>query len=120
MEENRKPVDILGILAEMRSGRVIQDINEKFNDVIASVLDTGQKGELTVKVGIKPSRMGMGGAVLEVELSHDVKTKKPEHDIGTSVFFVTAGGDLSREDPDQTAMFEQYQKDKEENLRGRS
>lgn len=90
----------------MRSGQVASDCNAKFNEVLKAVIDTGGKGELTIKLLIKPSRMGMGGAVIEVETEHECKMKKPELQIGRSVFFVTAEGDLTRNDPGQEAMFE--------------
>lgn len=97
--------DILGVLLDMRSGQVASDCNNKFNEVLKAVIDTGGKGELTIKLLIKPSRMGMGGAVIEVETEHECKLKKPELQIGRSVFFVTAEGDLTRTDPGQEQMF---------------
>jgi len=99
--------DLLQILLDMRNGAVAQDCNEKFNDVLRGVLETGGKGELTIKLFIKPSKMGMGGAVVEVETEHECKTKKPELAIGRSVFFVKEDGTLTRDDPQQTAMFNQ-------------
>lgn len=98
--------DLLGILLDMRSGQVASDCNAKFNEVLKAVIDTGGKGELTIKLFVKPSKMGMGRAVIEVETEHECKLKKPELEIGRSVFFVTADGDLTRTDPGQEKMFE--------------
>lgn len=98
--------DLLQILLDMRSGQVAADCNAKFGEVLKAVLDTGGKGELTIKLFIKPSKMGMGGAVIEVETEHECKTKKPELQVGRSVFFVTAKGDLTRDDPNQEGMFD--------------
>jgi hypothetical protein len=98
--------DLLQILLEMRSGQVAADCNAKFNSVLKAVLETGGKGKLGIELTIAPSRMGMGGAVIEVELHHDIKVKAPELQIGKSVFFVGPDGELSREDPAQTAMFQ--------------
>ncbi len=97
--------DILSVLLDMRSGAVAADISKKFDEVVAAVLETGGKGELTVKLFVEPSKMGMGGCVLEVEAKHEVKTKKPELSIGRSVFFITKEGKLTREDPNQAQMF---------------
>src|SRR5438128_90938 len=99
--------DLLAILLDMRSGQVAADCNQKFNDVLKAVLETGGKGELTIKLFVKPSKMGMGGTVVEVETTHECKMKRPELAIGRSVFFVTADGVLTRDDPAQTAMFTQ-------------
>ena len=106
-EEARPQSDILSLLLDMRAGRVVQDINEKFNSVLAAVLDTGSKGSVTIELKIEPGQMGTGGMVLEVELSHSIKLKKPEHQIGKAIFFVNKEGVLTRDDPEQAAMFEE-------------
>lgn len=98
--------DFLQLLVEMRSGQVAQDVNAKFNEVLAAVLETGGKGELTVKIKFAPSKLGMGGAVLEIETEHECKAKKPELAVGKAVFFVGRDGALTRDDPAQSAMFE--------------
>lgn len=98
--------DFLQLLVDMRSGAVAQDINAKFNDVLSAVLDTGGKGELTVKIKFAPSKLGMGGAVLEIETEHECKLKRPELAVGKAVFFVSKDGALTRDDPAQSAMFE--------------
>lgn len=97
--------DLLQVILDMRNGQVAADCNAKFNEVLKAVIETGGKGELNVKFRIKPSKMGMGGAVVEVETDHECKVKKPELEIGRSFFFVTKDGDLTRDDPDQAAMF---------------
>lgn len=98
--------DLLKVLMDMRSGAVAADINAKFNEMIASVLENRGKGELTITLKAEPSRFGKTGAVLEVQTEHSVKMKKPELSIGKSTFFVASDGRLTRDDPAQTAMFE--------------
>ena len=107
--------DLLAVMMDMRNGAVAADCNQKFNEVLKAVIDTGGKGELTIKLMVKPSKMGMGAAVIEVETSHECKLKKPEFDVGRSFFFVTKDGDLTRDDPAQVAMFqmEQQQENKQ-------
>lgn len=90
---------------DIRNGAVAMDINQKFNSVLGAVLETAGKGELTIKLLISPSKMGMGGAVIETEVSHECKVKRPELKIGSGFFFVTAEGELSRDDPAQVNMF---------------
>lgn len=97
--------DFVQNLIEMRGGKVALDLDQKFKEVVKAVVDSGGKGEMTVKFRIVPSKMAMGGAVVEVEIEHDVKMKKPELPVGRSTFFVDKEGNLSREDPDQAAMF---------------
>jgi hypothetical protein len=105
--------DILQTITDMRNGAVAIDINSKFNEMIQAVLETGGKGELTVTIKAEPSKLGMGGAVLEVQTEHVCKMKKPELAVGKSFFFVTKDGSLTRDDPAQTAMFELQQQQKE-------
>lgn len=97
--------DVLAVVMDMRNGAVAADCNNKFNDVLKAVIETGGKGELTIKLKLEPAKMGMGGVVVEVEASHECKVKKPELAVGRSVFFVTGEGDLTRDDPAQVAMF---------------
>jgi len=109
--------DLLRVLLDMRNGAVAADCNKKFDEVLAAVLETGGKGELQIKLFVEPSKMGMGGAVIEVETRHECKLKKPELAVGKSFFFVTKDGDLSRDDPDQIAMFEAQSAHKEHKTR---
>lgn len=99
--------DVLSLLVDARNGAVVTDINEKLNELIDAVLDTGAKGELIIKLRVTPSKKGMGGGVLECEFDHDLKVKKPEFKIGKSTFYVSDKGRLSRNPPGQEAMFEE-------------
>jgi hypothetical protein len=99
--------DVLQVLLDMRNGAVAADVNSKFDALVEAVLDTGGKGKLTVELIIEPSKKGMGGVVLEVSASHTCKLSKPELAIGSSVFFVSEQGKLTRDDPAQERMFQQ-------------
>ncbi len=112
--------DVLGCILSMRSGKVASNLNEKFNEVLRAVLETGCKGEVNIKLSIKPSRMGIGGVVLEVDMDADTKIKKPELAIGSSVFFVDKEGSLTREDPDQEGLFAAAEEVREEQTNGRN
>lgn len=98
--------DLLQVLTEMRNGAVISDCNRKFNELLAAVFETQQKGSITIKVHIKPSKLAMGGGVIEVQTEHDCSINKPELPIGQSLFFVAKDGQLTRDDPTQTDMFD--------------
>ena len=96
--------DLLAVLLDMRNGDVARDCNEKFDEVVKAVLDTRGKGELTIKLFVSPSKVAIGGAVIEVETEHECKAKKPELKVGKAIFFVTADGRLTRDHPDQIAL----------------
>lgn len=99
--------DIISTLVEMRNGEVVMDCNRKFGELMTAVLETGHKGKLTLTLSVAPSKYAMGGTVIEVEATHECTVKKPELSIGRSLFFVMKDGSLTREDPAQSAMFEQ-------------
>lgn len=98
--------DIIQTLLDMRKGAIAASINEKFDSVVQAVLQTGRKGELTIKLSIEPSKKRVGGMVIEVVAKHNCVAKIPEIDIGDSVFFV-ADGRLTREDPTQDELFKE-------------
>jgi len=101
--------DFVSVLMEMRNGEVAMDCNRKFNDVLSSVFETGAKGTLTLTVSVKPSKFAMGGAVVEVETEHTCRIKKPELNIGRTLFFVGKDGTLNRDDPMQLALLHEEQ-----------
>lgn len=108
---NAKNSDVLGLLLDMRNGQVVADVNNNFNEVVQSVLETGMKGELIIKLMVRPSKMAMGGTVVEVEMEHECKMKRPVLPVGKSTFFVLPDGRLSREHPDQLQMYEEQAKE---------
>ena len=101
--------DVLQILMDIRGGQLANRLNEKFNEVLDGVRETAGVGTLTLKLKISPSKLGKGGAVIETKIEHDLKTTRPELQIGAGVFFVTEDGTLTRDDPAQTALFEEAQ-----------
>ncbi len=100
--------DVLSVLSEMQRGQVLCDINEKFNCLMKSVMETGGKGELTVKLMVKPSKFALGGGVLQVDLEHECKVKKPELSVGASTFFtLDTEGNIGRNPPGQDMLYEE-------------
>lgn len=97
--------DFINTLMEMRGGEVAMDCNRKLHELISAVLEAGKGGELALRVKVAPSKFGMGGAVLEVQVEHDCKVKKPELSLGKSLFFVSQDGTLTRDDPRQIALY---------------
>jgi len=101
--------DFVSTLIAMRGGEVAVDCDLKFKEVLAAVLETGKEGEVILKIKVKPSKFAMGGAVIEVETSHECKVKRPELSIGKSLFFVAPDGSLTRDDPAQLAMYQEQE-----------
>lgn len=88
----------LQMIAQLDGGRVVLALSEKYMRVVESVKRTGQKGELNLKLVIKPDGKGQ---VETVEVHGDVKLKMPERGHKPTTFFVTEDNTLSRTDPGQ-------------------
>lgn len=100
-------MDFITMLVEMQGGETAMAINAKLAELMTAIKATAGSGKLTVEITIKPSKLGMGGVVQMVESTADVKIKKPELGLGSSIFFLTEEGTLSRQDPRQEQMFEE-------------
>ena len=104
--------DILQILLDARDGAIAADISKKFDEIVAAVNDSAKEGSLTIELKIKPAKLGMGGCVIEVELEHTTKMKRPELPVGKATFFLSREGKLSRDNPDQGPLFASLEKEK--------
>lgn len=88
------------ILRELAGGKTYEECQDKMNELVAAVAETGKSGTLTLKFTVKAN--GREGAV---EISDSVSIKKPESERGKTFYWTDAGGDLVRNDPRQTNMF---------------
>ena len=88
-------LQIADVLRQLAGGSVYDDANAKLAEIVEAVKETRKAGELTIKLKISPNGDG------SVKVHEDVKAKVPELSRGDTVFFVTSGGILSRNDPRQ-------------------
>lgn len=91
---------ITDILRDYRKGKLVEVATQDLADVVRSVLATGQKGELTVTLTIKPNK----GDDHQVLITASVKKKEPREAIQDAIFFTDNDGGLHRADPRQTEM----------------
>lgn len=82
-------------LPHMHGGVTASDLASKLRELVAAVGQTGKKGELALKIALKPA----GGG--KVELSAEVKGKIPQPALQESIFFTTEKNELTRIDPQQ-------------------
>lgn len=100
--------DILGTLAELdrgnfaiNAGRMLQELNE-------AIVEVRGKGTLTIKLKITPAGFSKEtGRVNQFEIQPEISIDKPEHPLRKSLFFITEDAKLTREDPDQSHLFEE-------------
>lgn len=79
----------------LRYGTLNDDLTSALNDLVKICDNTGKAGELTLKLKLKP---GKGG---QMEIIDELIVKAPKEEKGTSIFFATPEGNLTREDPRQ-------------------
>lgn len=89
--------DLLKVLASHQDGEALLELNNKFTDVVQSVLSTGQKGAITITYNVKPAKV-VDGRVTQVETDIAIKTKKADPAVGKGMFYVDPGdGRLTRD-----------------------
>lgn len=83
------------ILRELGNGTTYDDLTAKLAEVVEAVTETRKIGEISIKLRVKPN--GDSGVIV----ADEIKCKIPEAARGDTVFFVTSGGSLVRQDPRQ-------------------
>lgn len=92
MSKSRPFIDTL---RDIEAGGPLDELSETQHRLIDAIRLTGKGGELTIKLAYKPDGNG------QMTIKADVKTKEPALSRGTSLFFLTPEGNLTRRDPRQ-------------------
>ncbi len=92
----------LDIVTHYRRGALNRAINEKLAEVAKACRATNKVGEIVVTLKVKPSKTGGN----EYTFDGSVKAKVPQTAIPEAIFFIDEKGNISRDDPAQTKMFD--------------
>ena len=92
MSKSRPFIDTL---RDIEAGGLLDELSETQHSLIDAIRLTGKGGELTIKLAYKPDGNG------QMAIKADVKAKEPALSRGTSLFFLTPEGNLTRRDPRQ-------------------
>jgi len=92
MSKSRPFIDTL---RDIEAGGLLDELSETQHSLIDAIRLTGKAGELTIKLAYKPDGNG------QMTIKADVKAKEPAISRGTSLFFLTPEGNLTRRDPRQ-------------------
>lgn len=87
------------IFKEIDDGFFEDTVSQKFHEVVEAVESTKKKGEIVIKLTIKPKA---GHDVMI--LTPDVKAKIPDSDKMDTLFFVTSDNNLVRKSPRQMEL----------------
>ena len=85
-------------LRDLRSGMALEDLGEELSKALDAVKKTGLPAEMTLKLKIRPPK---NGSMAYLTIEDAISTKLPKQAHGDTVFFPTADGGLSRQDPSQ-------------------
>lgn len=91
---------ILHLLSQIRGGAALVKANDRLSELVAAVKSTGQPGEITLTITVKPDKTDE----TIVKLVPKIKAKIPERAFAEGLFFVSDNGELSREDPRQIEL----------------
>lgn len=84
---------------ELLNGATQRDLSERLAECVEAARDTQKTASLSLKLTIKP--LGNSG---QYEIRDDITAKIPELDRGITLMFGTPDNNLTRSDPQQTAL----------------
>ncbi|MCR1785353.1 hypothetical protein KVF89_22625 [Nocardioides carbamazepini] len=93
----------LDVMAELRAGRLHNEMTEGLHRLITEALQSGRKGTLVLKLTVEPKKVG-DYETPRVEISDQVVVTPPRRVSNPSTFYVTEDGAPVRTDPNQQAF----------------
>ena len=92
---------VLEVLRTVDKGNLLHDLEDALSQVVQGILEHGKKGEISLKMSLSHDRQ-----TDTMKIIAEVKKKVPVKDKRGSLFFVTPGGTLTRDNPRQREMFD--------------
>lgn len=90
-------------LQEIGSGVLAARLAEQLQELTDAVVHTGKKGVLTLQITVAPLKPGNVKNLVTTGATA-LKLPKDDADSPSSVFFVDADGNLTRDDPNQPTL----------------
>lgn len=78
---------------------VLPDLDDQFTELTRTVIEIGRKGEIYLKVALKPSGDG------RIKALPAITVKAPQYDREERTFFANEKGELMRNNPKQRNVF---------------
>lgn len=97
--------DFLSFLINLENGGAAMAAGEQLQEVATAVVRHGKVGKLTLEISLTPKHI-REGVVKTVEVDYSVKSKIPQANAGSTIFFTNEEGELSRQDPAQMQIEE--------------
>lgn len=97
---NRKP--ITDVIREYRNGELVRNASDDFAQLVGAVKALRKAGSITIRLEVKPDKH----SAKEVEVQAVVKLDVPRKGMKAATFFIGAGDELLRNDPEQMDAFD--------------
>lgn len=88
---------IFETLKNIRSGELLDEAAEKFNDLIYAIQQTKKGGDLTIKLRVDPLKSDTD----KVLIRGTATTKKPEPEVSADFFYTTDDSNVQTRNPRQ-------------------
>lgn len=88
------------LLAGMKRGAVLGDLDDTLKEVVTAINATGKPGSITLKLKIVPEGKADSESPIYA-ITEDISVKKPRKSRGVAKFFGDEEGNLMRNDPKQ-------------------
>lgn len=89
--------DFVTVFADLDDGAVADNATECLIDLVNAVREANRKGSITITISAEPEGR-------QVTLDAKVTVKMPSKETNATVFYATDDGQLTRNDPKQTAL----------------
>lgn len=96
----RPPMDYAVFIAQLNSGASNEELTETLRDAVKRTQATGKPSIITHKIAV-----GVAKGTSVITVADQISVKLPEFDRPSSVFFSDEDGNLTRENPNQPALF---------------
>ena len=93
----------VNMLAGMKRGAVLSDLDDTLKEVLLAINDTGKAGEVVLKIKITPDGKSDVDSPMYA-VTETIAVKKPRKSRGVAKFFGDEDGNLMRNDPRQQEM----------------
>ena len=88
-------LNFLQFIQTFRRGDLLDDCNQKLNELMEALGNTGKNGSFSLKFDFKHNKAG------QLEVTPAASIKKPIRDVQPGIYFVSDDNRLTRRDPRQ-------------------
>ncbi|MCA0851416.1 hypothetical protein [Salipiger thiooxidans] len=91
----RDELNFLEFVQSFRRGELLREADARMSEVLAAIQETGNSGEITLKLPFKVNKAG------QIECVPQITAKKPKRELGAGIYFLNDDARLTRRDPNQ-------------------